>query len=213
MKEKKRDKIAIIDHGIGNIGSIKKVLEFLELDYTVIASANDYELASGISGFILPGVGSFDVGMKSIRSRKLDIVVDDLVNLKIPGLAICLGMQMLCTDSEEGDRSQEGLNYFDAHVKLLDKASSFVPSIGWNNTTRIDNQYSDRNKMYEGDFYYLHSYSVHAKDKKDVVAQYSHGNNLITAVIQKDNLVGVQFHPEKSQYSGLTLIHDYFCKD
>ena len=170
-------------------------------------------MASGINGFILPGVGSFDVGMKSIRKRKLDIVVDDLVNLKIPGLAICLGMQMLCTDSEEGDRSQQGLKYFDAKVKLLDKESSFVPSIGWNKTTQTDNLSTGANKLYEGDFYYLHSYSVHTKNKKEVVAQYSHGKNLITAAIQKDNLVGVQFHPEKSQYCGLTLINDYFKRD
>ena len=187
--------------------------EILKFEFTILTNANDYEITSKIDGFILPGVGSFDVGMKSIRSKKLDIVIDDLINLEIPGLAICLGMQMLCAESEEGESTQQGLKYFDAQVKLLDKKKSFVPSIGWNKTLQTSNPIKNRKKIFEGDFYYLHSYSVHTSNEEEVISQYSHGSDLITAVIQKDNLVGVQFHPEKSQYSGLTLINDYFCID
>lgn len=205
-----RKNIGIIDHGIGNIGSIKKVLEFLDFDFTTIRSSEDYKVISSVDGFILPGVGSFDEGMKSIRDRKLDMVIQNLVDSGLPGLGICLGMQMLCTRSEEGECKEEGLKYFDAEVKLLNKRKSFVPSIGWNKTMqKRKNERDDRN-IFEGDFYYLHSYSVHTNNEEEIIAQYCHGDDLITSVIQKENLVGVQFHPEKSQYSGLKLINDYF---
>ena len=95
-------------------------------------------------------------------------------------------------------------------VELLDKEQSFVPSIGWNKTVQTNNPMHNRKKIFEGDFYYLHSYSVHTNKEEEVISQYAHGHDLITAVIKKDNLVGVQFHPEKSQYDGLTLINDYF---
>ena len=148
--------------------------------------------------------------MKNLREKSLDYVVQDLVNRKVRGLAICLGMQLLCERSEESSKDETGLGYFKASVKLLDNADATVPSIGWNTTYSKEGVMGRSAGLLNGDFYYLHSYSVHCSDDNDRVAYYEHGDSQITSAIEKDFLLGVQFHPEKSQYQGLSLIKNYF---
>lgn len=204
------NKILIIDHGVGNIGSLKNALNCLEFDVIPVSHQNNFQENKNVCGFILPGVGTFDEGMKNLREKKLDNVIKKLVIDQVPGLAICLGMQLLCKKSEESLEDERGLGYFDAHVRSLENSKAPVPSIGWNSTF---GRKSDRNKHFDllnGDFYYLHSYSVHCLDNDDRVACYRHGDREITSAIQKDCLLGVQFHPEKSQYQGLSLINNYF---
>ena len=209
MKERS-NKILIIDHSVGNIGSLKNALNSLEFDAITVSHQNNYQENINVCGFILPGVGTFDEGMKNLRMKKLDHVIKKLIIDQIPCLAICLGMQLLCKNSEESLQDETGLGYFDAHVRSMQNSEAPVPSIGWNSTyeSRTDrNKYLD---LLNGDFYYLHSYSVHCLDNNDRVAYYRHGNTEITSAIQKDYLLGVQFHPEKSQYQGLSLIKNYF---
>ena len=200
----------IIDHGVGNIGSLKNALAFLGFDPIPIRNKESYRMSKNPIGFILPGVGTFDEGMKNLREKSLDYVIEELVNIKVRGLAICLGMQLLCERSEESSRNEKGLGYFKASVKLLNNAGATVPSIGWNTTYAKEGAMGRSAELLTGDFYYLHSYSVHCSNDNDRIAYYGHGDSQITSAIEKDFLLGVQFHPEKSQYQGLSLIKNYF---
>ncbi|WP_037991011.1 imidazole glycerol phosphate synthase subunit HisH [Synechococcus sp. CC9616] len=208
--KKRTSKILIIDHGVGNIGSLVNALNFLNFDAMPVDHEDNFKQSQNQCGFILPGVGTFDEGMKNIRGKKLDRVIEKLVKSDVPGLGICLGMQLLCKQSEESSKNETGLGYFDASVKFLDNSKAPVPSIGWNSTYQSCAVGNKNLELLNGDFYYLHSYYVKCWDINNRVACYKHGDSEVTAAIEKNSLLGVQFHPEKSQYQGLSLIKNFF---
>ena len=202
--------IAVIDHGFANLGSLTNILICLGYNPQVISSHSEFTHQKKFSGFILPGVGAFGPAMKSLRSKKLDIVIDKLVQQQCRGMGICLGMQMLSSGSEEDDYDEPGLGYFSGYVRKLPAVNANVPHIAWSETF-ASTKNSDLRKLLAGAFYYIHSYAYEALDNSsEVVAKFSHGNINATAAIHSGHLLGVQFHPEKSQGLGLALLKDYF---
>ena len=189
-------KIVIIDYGAGNVQSVKYAFDRLGYDAEI---TDDYEKIRSADKVIFPGVGEASSAMKALKIKKLDILIP---NLKQPVLGICLGMQMMCKFSEEGNT--DGMGIFDLQVKRFPKGLK-VPQIGWN---QIESLKTDLfNGISEKEYMYLvHSYYV--EENKDAIATSTYGLKYATA-IQKDNFYGVQFHPEKSSDAGETLLNNF----
>lgn len=200
-------RIAIFDYGAGNLFSLKSSLERNGAE-SVDIIYNLKEL-SKFDGLILPGVGNFDPAIKSIESSVgyLDKAIDNCM----PLLGICLGMEILFNKSEEG--KLEGLKILSGEVVMLPKGKVKVPHMGWNNL-KIKTQ----SKLLKGVkdkswVYFVHSYKTVPKDHKLVVATSDYGVS-IPAMIERNNLIGVQFHPEKSGDVGALMIKNFIelCK-
>lgn len=204
--------ICIVDYGMGNIGSIQNMLNKLGV-HSIISS--DPEVIEDASQLILPGVGHFQRGME----RLVELNLVDLLNKKvlvdrIPSLGICLGMQLMGKLSEEGNSA--GLGWFDAEFKKFDLQKTNypikVPCIGWNEVTL-----KKSSKLFEGidqpRFYFVHSYHAVCNQSSEILAEAEYGYKY-TAAYEKENIYGVQFHPEKSHKYGLQLFQNFitFCK-
>jgi len=205
-----KGKIVIINCGLGNIGSLISALEFLKFDICIKDSFEKGEKLN-FDGFILPGVGSFPSGMKKIKVKNLDNLIYSLINKGIPGIGICLGMQLLLEYGYEGGIKTKGLNLFEGDVKTLPKfRKAKIPNIGWSDTVLSRNEESWQ-KHLNNAFYYVHSYFVNLSNQEEKLATIDYAEQLnINVAIYKNKLLGVQFHPEKSQRQGLELIRDYF---
>jgi imidazole glycerol-phosphate synthase subunit HisH len=197
------NKVAIFDYGAGNLFSLKRALERNGADKVMIIQ--DMKSLNNFDGLVLPGVGNFDPAIKSIEQGKELFVkaVDD----GMPMLGICLGMEILFDRSEEG--ILEGLKILDGDVVMLPKQKVKVPHMGWNNLeiTRKET------KLLEGItnnswVYFVHSYYISSKSKSIVAASSEYGIS-IPAVIERDTLIGTQFHPEKSGKAGSTMIKNF----
>jgi imidazole glycerol-phosphate synthase subunit HisH len=197
------NKVAIFDYGAGNLFSLKVALERNGAHKVMIIQ--DMKSLNNFDGLVLPGVGNFDPAIKSIEQGKEQFVkaIDDYM----PMLGICLGMEILFDRSEEG--ILEGLKILDGDVVMLPKQKVKVPHMGWNNLeiTRRES------KLLEGItnnswVYFVHSYHISSKSKSIVAASSEYGIS-IPAVIERDNLFGTQFHPEKSGKAGSTMIKNF----
>lgn len=195
--------IGIIDYNCGNITSIKNILKYLDYDSVLINSEDNLNKSKFL---ILPGVGSFDHGMESFQSSKFFSKIEEMVIGKgIPTLGICLGMQLMTKSSEEGSLS--GLNWFDVKTKRFPTHKFYkIPNMGWNfikeeKSLKLNESFNNNR------FYFVHSYYV---EKNDYVTNYTANYAEIdySAVISKDNLIGVQFHPEKSHLYGMKLLRN-----
>lgn len=187
--------LVIIDYGAGNIQSIK--FAFQRLGYTAQLS-NDVEVIKNADKVIFPGVGEASSAMKKLVASGLDVVVPDL---KQPVLGICLGMQLMCNSSEEGNT--RGLGIFNTDVKRFDTAVK-VPQIGWN---KIENLKSDLFNNLNEDFIYL-VHSFYAPKAKETIATSTYGLEY-SAALQKANFYGTQFHPEKSGEYGAKILKNF----
>ena len=204
--------IVVINHGQCNLGSLTNTLSNLGYEYEIWSNGNaSHKLAQG-DGFILPGVGSFNSGMRELRKSGLDKTVYNLIDDNIKGMGICLGMQMLCETSEEGNNEEDGLGIFGGQLKRLSESNGKVPNMGWNNTKTTDSIYKCRSMEdnLNHTFYYVHSYALVTSHEEEVVATFAHGTKDATAAIYKESVLGVQFHPEKSQAAGLSLLKNFF---
>jgi glutamine amidotransferase len=197
--------IAIIDYGMGNIGSVANSLA--RLGATARICSNPAEL-SRAAAYILPGVGAFHAAMDNLRERKLDrALTDEVVGRQKPFLGICLGMQLLAQDSVELGLSS-GLGWIDGHVLKLEPADHRpVPHVGWNDVrSRAAHPLFER--VEEGaNFFFDHSFHLQCPAGL-VVATAGYGGDW-TAAVQHGNILGVQFHPEKSQRNGLRLLRNF----
>lgn len=202
--------IVIIDYGMGNLGSVYKSFKRVHNDVIISSSKTDIKSAEKL---VLPGVGHFSNGMK--RLKELDLIgllQDRVINNKTPILGICLGMQLFSKFSYEGN--VKGLSWFDAEVvrfNVKDKLRFKVPHMGWN-SIRIEK----KNLLLEGIsqselFYFVHTYHMNCFDKKDILGTTNYSYNF-TSIIQKDNIYGTQFHPEKSHGKGLKIITNFIQK-
>ena len=195
--------IAVIDYGMGNLLSVSKALESVVSDVEV---TSDPKVVSRAQGVVLPGVGAFEDCMQNLRSLKLDAVIKEFIESKRPYLGICLGLQILFSFSEEGGRF-EGLDIIKGQVKRL-PSSVKVPHMGWNQIVK-----QKPAPLFEGiadwsNFYFVHSYYVDPEDK-DVIATSTDYGVSFTSSIWRENIFGVQFHPEKSSRLGLQMLHDF----
>ena len=188
--------VAIIDYNVGNVKSLQFALERLELKSIL---TNDYGLIKKSEKVIFPGQGAASTAMDKLKEVGLDKLIP---NLKQPVLGICLGMQLLCENTEEGD--VDGLGIIKCNViKFSDKLK--VPQMGWNKVKKLRTRLF--NKINEGDYMYLvHSYFVPTIN--ETIGQSEYGLTYSVAV-QKENFFGVQFHPEKSSSAGSQLLKNF----
>lgn len=200
--------IAIVDYGAGNLRSVENMLRRIGHTAKITSSRQDIAAADKI---ILPGVGHFDFGMTSLAKRDMiDTLNYKVLEEKIPILGICLGAQLLTRSSEEGRIS--GLGWIDADARQFDTSrlhdSLRVPHMGW-----ADTEYSAMSTLFSGSvdtprFYYVHSYHIVCDNESDELCHATHGYRFV-AGIQKENILGVQFHPEKSHRFGKQILANF----
>lgn len=200
--------IAIIDYGMGNLGSIHNMLNRIGAPSVITSDPRKIVSADKL---ILPGVGAFDRAMESLdRLGLLPILNDKVLERKVPILGICLGMQLLSRRSEEGD--MKGLGWIDAETVRFafegENAALKIPHMGWNTieVKRSSPILDDRHE--ESRFYFVHGYHVRCADEANVLATTRYGIVFHSAVIQ-GNIMGTQFHPEKSHKFGLKLLKNF----
>jgi glutamine amidotransferase len=196
--------IAIVDYGMGNVASVQKALNYLQLKSVI---TDDHQLISDSDFIILPGVGSFKQGMNNLKEKKLDQLLTDLViNKERRFLGICLGMQLIAEFGNEPERC-DGLGWIKGEVKKIESDTLRIPHMGWNDIEiKNHNYYNDINSK---DFYFIHSYHFVPSDESVIDSYVVYGSKLVASVQQK-NIFATQFHPEKSQQSGLRLLKNYF---
>ena len=198
--------INIVKSGVGNIGSIVRVLNDLEISYVIINKPEDF---SDTKKIILPGVGSFDTFIKSLKDKNLFHKIEDLVNKENYSiLGICVGMQSLFEVSEEGVNS--GFGFIKYKCKKFKSNTKKIPHIGWN---EIDINKSDKlfDRIGSKLFYFAHSYAFLDQDKDITIATTNYINNF-SASVAIGNIYGVQFHPEKSFNQGKQIIKNFIEK-
>ncbi len=199
--------ISIIDYGMGNLLSVFNALDMLGVDVSICSDPREINDADRI---ILPGVGAFGNCMQNlIKKGFMDYLEDAVINQQKPILGICLGMQLFAKRSFEGGE-HKGFGWLDADIiRITPSDPGFrVPHVGWNNI-----HYSDKCLFFKGlpsspDFYFVHSYYMKCHDKNDIIATCNYGME-VTAAVQKNNIFATQFHPEKSQEFGLTVLENF----
>ena len=202
-------KVAIFDYGAGNLFSLKAALERNGAQNVLII--HDMNGVDKFDGLVLPGVGNFDPAVKSIEPYK-EIFSKSIEDF-MPILGICLGMEMLFSDSEEGTR--EGLKILDGKVIMLPKKKVKVPHMGWNNLEITKKESKLIQGIKDGSWaYFVHSYMIAPRNNSIVAATSQYGIN-IPAVVEEGNLFGTQFHPEKSGKLGAIIIKNFLniCSD
>lgn len=194
--------IVIIDYGLGNLASVKNALDKLGVKSMI---SSDPAIIRGAKALILPGVGAAGQGMRNLKEKGLDKVITDEINKGKPFLGICLGMQLLFEKSEEGDINCLGI--LKGSVKKFKKMKK-IPQIGWNqiNIKKDSTFFKDvGDKDY---FYFVNSFYCLPEDK-EVIAGITNYGESFSSIVQKDNVIGVQFHPEKSGPVGFKLLENF----
>ena len=195
--------IVIIDYGLGNLGSVKNTLDKLGVDSVISNSIKQIKAGSGL---ILPGVGSAKQGMENLRKRKLDKILVSEIKKGKPFLGICLGMQLLFSESEEGNVNC--LNVIEGKVKQFNNKNLKVPQIGWNTVEQKSENKLFKNIPKNNSFYFVNSYYCLPLDKSIVVGESEYEVNFCSVLV-KDNIVATQFHPEKSGQVGQQFIKNW----
>ena len=200
-------KVAIIDYGMGNLDSVARAIEECRGEPMITSRAEDLKEANYI---ILPGVGAFGDGMRNIRELGLDRRIrEEVLQKEIPFLGICLGMQLLASHGHEGGETA-GLDLISGEVMRLepDGPEVKVPHIGWNEVLLEKPHPLFRDIPSGKDFYFVHSYHFVCKNQEDVLSFTPYCGRFVSAVNRK-NVMGVQFHPEKSLQLGLKLLSNF----
>ena len=200
--------IVVVDYGVCNISSDLNMLKKIGAEAKVSKSVGDIVSADK---FLLPGVGAFDAGMEKLTATGLITILEEqLMSHKKPVLGICLGAQMLGRSSEEG--SAPGLGWIDMEVKRFEpKPLRKIPHMGWNFVSKC----KDHPMLEELDelsrFYFVHSYYMQPQNKEDILLTTNYEEVFVSAVA-RENIIGVQFHPEKSHKYGMQLLHNFAKK-
>ena len=199
--------VGVIDIGLGNVNAVKRMVQ--KVGGEPVSISNPGQLSS-VTKFILPGVGNFNEGMRRLKLANLDDAIRTAaLQHGTYVLGICLGMQLMCRSSEEGEVN--GLSIVDADVvKIVSNVAEKikVPHMGWNTVdVPRENALMERNNE-ESRFYFVHSYKVIPDNDEVIIAKTNYGGQFCSA-FQQDNIFGVQFHPEKSHRFGLKLINNF----
>ena len=206
-KTKEKSSVCIIDYGLGNITSIKNAFNILGVKAIV---SSDPKVIKSASHLILPGVGSFGEGMSNLKKIGLvSVLKEEILKNKKKVLGICLGMQLLATEGfEHGEH--KGLNLIPGKVIKIDTSVSKLklPQIGWNDVKLTGKHKITKGFKKEPIFYFVHSFHFVPKDKTTIVGTCNYGAD-IAAILEKDNIMGVQFHPEKSHTDGLNILKNF----
>lgn len=201
--------IVIVDYGMGNLGSIVNMLKKIGAHAKISADIHEIRSAEKL---ILPGVGAFDAGMKRLRELNLvETLNDEVIGKRKPVIGLCLGMQLITRKSEEG--SETGLGWVDAETIRFrfdtQTANLKIPHMGWNDVSiqREGVLFSGMSGT-ENRFYFVHSYHVTCHRSEDILATTHYGYDFVSA-LQHENVMGTQFHPEKSHKFGMRLLKNF----
>lgn len=200
--------IHIVDYGVGNLESIKNMLH--RAGFKSLITSKE-ELLAEADKIILPGVGAYSHAMEQIKASGLiDVLNKKVIDEKVPTLGICLGSQLLFEGSEEGDA--KGLGWIKGTVVKFNKqemSEDFrIPNMGWCETEVVGNSYILDDMPKDSRFYFAHSYHFSCNDQEDELMKSHHGYSFVSAV-SHGNIVGVQFHPEKSHKFGMCLLSNF----
>lgn len=196
-------KLAIFDYGAGNLFSLECSMR--KNGAKQVSIIREMDTLDEFDGLVLPGVGNFDPAIMSLEPYKRTL--EKASEVGTPILGICLGMEMFLEKSEEGNLN--GLNLLDGFVQMLDKKRVKVPHIGWNNLIISNRRGKLLSDVQDGSWvYFVHSYRIVSKEKEIVMASSDYGTRF-PVVIEKDNLFGTQFHPEKSGVVGEKIIKNF----
>ena len=198
--------IAVIDYDMGNLHSVCKGLEKAGATTKITDSHTEIMNADGV---VLPGVGSFDPAMQHLRGRNLVEPIKEVVDQGKPFLGVCLGLQILFESSQEG--KEKGLGIIKGSVKRFESEPELtIPHMGWNNLEYTQPQHPLWRDIPPASYvYFVHSYYVSPSDNDLISAQVTHGTQKVTAAIARDNILAVQFHPEKSSDYGLKMLTNF----
>jgi len=199
--------IAIVDYGMGNVRSLRNAFEYLGEDVVI---TDDPQAMDDADRIVLPGVGAFGDAMDAMRQRRVIPSLNRQVHeLRKPLLGICLGMQLAARESVEHGH-HEGLGWIDACIERLNPAAPLkVPHVGWNSLEFTEGDWLfDGIKRKEANFYFVHSFHMVCANPVDRIATTDYGGD-VTAVVRQDNILLMQFHPEKSQDNGLRLLQNW----
>ena len=200
--------ITIVDYGTSNLGSIQNMLKKVGASSKIAACPDDLRDAEKI---IVPGVGSFDAGMKKLlQSGMIPLLNQKVLVERIPTLGVCLGMQLMTAGSEEGELA--GLGWIAARTLRFDQRSDpglKVPHMGWNQVSAAKSCALIAEFPEQPRFYFAHSFYVSCEAPEDVLLETSYGSGKFTSAFQRENLMGAQFHPEKSHRYGMLLLRNF----
>lgn len=201
--------IAVIDYDMGNLHSVCKGLEKAGANPQITDSPMEIDKADAV---ILPGVGSFDPAVQHLRTRNLEIPIKQIIASGKPFLGICLGLQILFESSEEG--REAGLGILAGKVRRFKSEPDLtIPQMGWNQLQFIQSEHLLWSEIGSQPWvYFVHSYYVDPTDSQVTAATVTHGHQTVTAAVGKDNLIAVQFHPEKSSTAGLKILSNFVSK-
>lgn len=195
--------IAIIDYNLGNVRSVLNATKRINFDAKITRDIEEIKSANGI---ILPGVGSFQVAMNNLKELNLIDVLKEQKEKKVPILGICLGMQILFEKGYEVEET-EGLAFLKGEVNKIDTQKK-LPHTGWNDLYFNQNNSITSKIKEHSDVYFVHSYMANAIDE-EIIAYTIYGNQKIPAIVGKDNVIGCQFHPEKSSIVGKKILESW----
>ena len=201
--------ITIIDYGMGNLRSVEKIFQRLKIDISISSNLDDINNAKKI---VLPGVGHFQNGMRKLQETGIkDVLNKKILQEKTPILGICLGMQLMTNHSEEGN--VDGLGWIDGETKRFNFESKKIkiPHMGWNQVEIAKESVMTKGIDGDNSFYFVHSYFVSCNDENDILFKSTYHHSFVSG-FEKNNIVGVQFHPEKSHQYGMQLIKNFIEK-
>lgn len=196
--------IGIIDYGMGNLGSVKKAFEYLDIPTAIISDAQGLKNSSAL---VLPGVGAFGDAMANLnRSGMVETLLAEVKKGK-PFLGICLGLQLLFLESEE-DQGIKGLDLVPGQVKRFE-GNMKIPHVGWNSVKWQKDSVLFKGIPSELYFYFVHSYYVIPSMREAISAETTYSDIPFTAAVEQENIFAVQFHPEKSGEWGLAILKNF----
>ena len=196
--------IAVVDYGMGNRRSVEKALEHVGAR---VARTSDARAIAGADAIVVPGVGAFPEAMRRLRRLELDELIRERAGEGVPVLGICLGMQLLFDASDEHEGA-DGLALLAGTVTRLDAPGLKIPNIGWNTVTFTRPAALTEGLGDAAAFYHVHTYACRPEDEHDVVGRGEYGERFVS-IVERGNVMGVQFHPEKSSLDGLALLRNF----
>ncbi|GEK33449.1 imidazole glycerol phosphate synthase subunit HisH [Kurthia sibirica] len=199
-------KIGIIDYGMGNLFSVEQAVKRLGVDVVTSSDATELQMADAL---ILPGVGAFEDAIKCLDRSGLCQLINDVAVSDKPLLGICLGMQLLFESSEENGQ-HKGLGILKGHIKKFSSIQYRIPHMGWNNLhfPQPESWLTAAQKT-DGHVYFVHSYYASQYDEQQLSAYAQYADQVVPAIVHKDNVTGMQFHPEKSGECGMALLEGW----
>lgn len=196
--------IGIIDYGMGNLRSVYNAFLSIDAPVKLISDLSQFD---ELTHLVLPGVGAFSQAMLNLHSRNLVNPIQNFIEEGKPVLGICLGMQLLANSGYEPTKI-EGLNIIEGEVVKLGNINQRIPHVGWNSIELTQSHYLFEGVKKAVDFYFVHSYYFNVLKDDNILAFCNYGMKF-PAVVHKKNVVGIQFHPEKSQKNGLKILENF----